>query len=102
MEQILGANATHFAGYNNLSVPQLRKALARSRALGYALNDIHNTSGATTLGLPIVNRYGDPYAAISIGAISSRMTGERQKELVAILRKEVRVIETAMRETMQP
>ena len=47
----------------------LLKALRRSRELGYTLNDIHNTTGATTLGLPIVNRYGDPFAAISIGAI---------------------------------
>ena len=60
------------------------------------------STSATTLGLPCVNRYGDPFAAISIGAISSRMTEERQKELVSILRKEVRVIETAMRETTQP
>jgi len=102
VEEILRANAARFGSYNNLSVLLLRKALSRSRALGYALNDIHNTTGATTLGLPIVNRYGDPFAAISIGAISSRMTEERQKELVSILRKEVRVIETAMRETTQP
>lgn len=101
VDEIVRANAARFASYNNLTVPLLLKALKRSRELGYALNDIHNTTGATTLGLPIVNRYGDPFAAISIGAISSRMTGERQKELVFILRKEVRVIETAMRETTQ-
>lgn len=101
VNEIVRANAARFGSYNNLTVPALLKALERSRELGYALNDIHNTAGATTLGLPIVNRYGDPFAAISIGAISSRMTDERQKELVSILRKEVRVIETAMRETMQ-
>src|SRR3972149_5990065 len=95
VEEILRANAARFGSYNNLSVLLVRKALSRSRALGYALNDIHNTTGATTLGLPIVNRYGDPFAAISIGAISSRMTGARQQGLVSILRKEVRVIETA-------
>lgn len=102
VDEIVGANAARFGSYNNLTVPLLLKALKRSRELGYALNDIHNTTGATTLGLPIVNRYGDPFAAISIGAISSRMTDERQKELVSILHKEVRLIETAMRETTQP
>lgn len=101
VDEIVAANAERFGGYNNMTVASLLKALKRSRALGYALNDIHNTTGATTLSLPIVNRYGDPFAAISIGAISSRMTDERQKELVAILRKEVRVIEAAMRETTQ-
>lgn len=102
VNQIVHANAARFASYNNLTVPGLLKALKRSRELGYALNDVHNTAGATTLGLPIVNRYGDPFAAISIGAISSRMGDERQKELVSILRTEVRVIETAMRETTRP
>jgi DNA-binding IclR family transcriptional regulator len=102
VDEIVRANAARFGSYNNLTVPLLLKALKRSRELGYALNDIHNTTGATTLGLPIVNRYGDPFAAISIGAISSRMTDGRQKDLVSILRKEVRVIETAMRETTQP
>ena len=102
VDEIVRANAARFGSYNNLTVPSLLKALKRSRELGYALNDVHNTEGATTLGLPVVNRYGDPFAAISIGAISSRMTDERQKELVSILRKEVRVIETAMRGTTQP
>jgi DNA-binding IclR family transcriptional regulator len=98
VEGIVSANAARFGGYNKMTVPLLRKALGRSRALGYALNDIHNTTGATTLGLPIVNRYGDPFAAISIGAISSRMTGERQKDLVSILRTEVRLIEKTLSE----
>lgn len=102
VDKVVRANAGRFESYNNLTVPLLLRALDRSRKLGYALNDTHNTAGAITLGLPIVNRYGDPFAAISIGAISSRMTEERQKELVSILRKEARVIETAMREATRP
>ena len=102
VDEIVRANAARFGSYNNLTVPLLLKALKRSRELGYALNDIHNTTGATTLGLPIVNRYGDPFAAISIGAISSRMTGERQKELVSLLRSEVRIIEKNLSEGTRP
>jgi len=102
VDKIVRANASRFGSYNNLTVPLLLRALERSRKLGYALNDTHNTAGAITLGLPCINRYGDPIAAISIGAISSRMAEERQKELVSILRKEVRLIETAMRETTWP
>ena len=98
VDEIVRANAARFGSYNNLTVPSLLKALRRSRELGYALNDIHNTAGAITLGLPIVNRYGDPFAAISIGAISSRMTDERQKELVSILRSEIRLVEKVMSE----
>ena len=99
VEEIVSANALRIGRYNNLTASSLMKAIARSRALGYALNDIHNTTGVTTLSLPIVNRYGHPVAAISIGAISSRMTPDRQKQLVSILRSEVRLIEKAMSET---
>ena len=102
VDKIARANAGRFASYNNLTVPLLLRSLDRSRKLGYALNDTHNTAGAITLGLPCVNRHGDPFAAISIGAISSRMPEERQKELVSILRREVRLIEQAMRETTWP
>jgi DNA-binding IclR family transcriptional regulator len=96
VEEIIATNARRYASYNNLSVPALLKALKRSRQLGYALNDRHSTTGAITLGLPILNPYGQPLAAISIGAISMRMTEDRQKELVSILRAEVRLVEKAM------
>jgi len=55
-----------------------------------------------TLGLPVVNRHGQPFAAITIGAISSRMGGDRQKQLVAALRTEVRQIEKAIGGSAQP
>lgn len=99
---IVAANADRIGSYNNLTVPALLEALARSRRLGYALNDIHNTAGVTTLGLPIVNRYAHPIAAISIGAISSRMAGGRQQQLVSLLRAEVRRVESTMEATIRP
>jgi len=74
----------------------LQKTLQRSKKLGYALNDSHIISGATTMGLPIVNRYGHPFAALSMAAISSRMTPSRQVELAALLREEIDLIERAM------
>jgi len=102
VEEIVSANAKRLGGYHDLTVPSLLKALRRSRGLGYALNDTHNTAGVITLGLPIVNRYGDPFAAISIGAISSRMSGARQKQIVSVLRAQVRGIEAAIGETTRP
>lgn len=102
VQEIVSANAVRLSAYSNLNVPLVLRALARSRQLGYALNDRHTTTGATTLGLPVVNRYGHPIAAISIGAISSRMKEDRQKDLVSILRSEIILIEKAMRQATQP
>lgn len=96
VDKILSANGVRLMAYNNLNVPSLLKILARSRKLGYALNDIHVTPGAISLGLPVINFISAPIIAISIGAIKSRMTDERQKELVAILNTEVRLLEKLM------
>lgn len=100
-DEIVRANATRLGSHHKLTVPALQKMLKRSRQLGYALNDTHVVAGATTLGLPIVNRYGNPFAALSIAAISSRMTPPRQAELVAMLRTEIAAIEKVMREQAQ-
>lgn len=101
VDEIARANATRFSGYNKLTLPAMLKALRRSQQLGYALNDTHITVGATTLGLPIVNRFGHPFAAISVAAISSRMEPRRQAELVAVLRTEIALIERTMRDQTQ-
>ena len=98
MDEIIRANAKRLAAFHKLTVPVLQKTLQRSRKLGYALNDSHIIAGATTLGLPIVNRYGHPFAALSMAAISSRMTPPRQVELAALLRGEIALIERAMQE----
>jgi len=44
VDAIIAANAVRIGSYNKLTVPALLKALRRSRELGYALNDIHNTA----------------------------------------------------------
>ena len=102
VEDIVRANAKRLAAHHKLTVPLLLKTMKRSQQLGYALNDSHIVAGATTLGLPIVNRYGHPFAAITMAAISSRMSPQRQGELVAILRAEVDSIERAMRAQTLP
>jgi len=96
VDEIIRANAKRLAAFHKLTVPVLQKTLQRSKKLGYALNDSHIISGATTMGLPIVNRYGHPFAALSMAAISSRMTPSRQVELAALLREEIDLIERAM------
>ncbi len=98
IERIVAANATRLKDYGNLNVPTLMSMIGRSKELGYALNERQATPGVISLGLAIMNPYGPPYAAISIGAISSRMSAERQKEIAAVLRTEVRSLERLLGE----
>lgn len=101
-EEILAANALRLAAYNNLTVPDLKVLLKRCRELGYALNDAHITPGATSVGLPIRSRSGEPLVAISIGAISSRMTAARQRELVSLIRTEIEQLEKSLDDSIHP
>ena len=65
----------------------------RARKLGYALNDVRSIPGVAAIGVPILDAAARPVAAISVSAISSRMTSNRQREVAEILRREARSIE---------
>jgi DNA-binding IclR family transcriptional regulator len=98
VDEILATNANRLRRFSALDVPTLQGMIQRARELGYALNDRQATPGAISVGLPLTNRYGPPVAAISIGAISSRMGSARQRELAGVLREEVKLLEGLLRE----
>jgi len=98
VEEVARANATRLKAYAGLTVPRLLGMVKRARGMGYALNDVPVTAGATSVALPIRTRFGDPFAAISIGAIESRMTPARRTELVEWLRAEVESLERLLAE----
>jgi DNA-binding IclR family transcriptional regulator len=96
IERTVAANAKRLKDYGKLNVPILLGMIARGKQLGYALNDRQETPGVISIGLPLGNRYGPPYAAISLGAISSRMSAERQREIAATIRGELRALEKGL------
>ena len=102
VKEVVAANALRLGTYNNLTVPALMGMLKRCQELGYALNDADITPGATSVGLPIRTRSGQPFLAISIGAISSRMTRERQEELVSMIRREIEHLEASLDDYAHP
>ena len=80
-------NAQNLIGHGVLTAQILLDMIRRARTLGFALNDMQATPDVISIGLPIANCNGPPFAAVSIGAIASRMTPECQEELVASLRE---------------
>ncbi len=96
--QIIDDNAPRLKAYGNLTPGLLLELVRRARKLGYALNDLLITPGAISIGFPLKSRFGEPFAAIAIGAIESRMTPERQTELVSILREETALLEKTVLE----
>jgi DNA-binding IclR family transcriptional regulator len=93
IDKILAASSRQLSRYADLKVQDVRAMIKRAREIGYMFNDRQVTPGAMSIGLPITVPHGLPVAAISIGAISARMTAARRQELVAVLRREVKELE---------
>ncbi|MDR5760621.1 IclR family transcriptional regulator [Caballeronia sp. LZ035] len=89
IDHIIEVNAARFARFGAQTPARLRAAIERSRAQGYAVNDEDVLPGVSAIGMVIAQPGSQPYAAVSIAAISSRMQGERREALAQSLRKEV-------------
>lgn len=76
----------------------LLRCVEETRARGYALNQGILMPGSWGLGLPVRDAQGRPIGALSIAAIESRLQEDRCAELVPLLREEVRILETALRQ----
>jgi DNA-binding IclR family transcriptional regulator len=98
IDEIIAANTPRLRRFGSIDAEVLRAMVQRARRLGYAVNDRQVTPGAISVGLPLTNRVGPAVAAISIGAIASRMGSARQRELAAILQQEVKALELSLRE----
>lgn len=76
---------------------QLRLLIDQAQKDGYTLNDGMLVSGMSAVGIPIYGSTTAPVAAISVAAISSRLQGERQKQIANLLYAAAKEIETEMR-----
>lgn len=98
VEQMLAANAealeTQYPGY---SVAMLRDAVADTRARGYALNPGLYVAGSWGIGMAVLGPDRRPVGALSLAAIESRLTTERQAELVPLLKREAEALEAHLR-----
>lgn len=103
VEGVLAANRkvleTHYAYY---LAEQIRDDIATTRRQGYALNPGRIVAGSWGLGAAIMFPDGRIAGALSIAAIDSRMSAERQPELVRYLKTEVERIESKLCEMFLP
>lgn len=91
-EAILQANALRFTQYG-IAPETARRALAEANAQGFAWNDGLIKGGQRGVAVACNGRDGQPFAAISIATIASRMSRARIPELVASLRAEAELVE---------
>jgi len=88
----INANGARLPEYG-LSVNSLTAQIRRAQKFGYAVREAPTLVGVRSLGLVLRNQSGVAFAAISVSAISSRMSDKRVAELVAMLKNEARLIE---------
>jgi DNA-binding IclR family transcriptional regulator len=93
IEEIVARIASRLPAFGRLSASELLGLVKRARKQGYVLNDVRTLPGVTAIGVPIFDVNGRPVAAISVSAITPRMTAPRQRELADVLRREIRAIE---------
>lgn len=86
----LKVNESELSYYEGLTATQLRREIAQTRRRGYSVNENALVPGVSAIGKVIPNPGGQPVAAVSISAISSRISGKRLPELVALLEREIR------------
>jgi DNA-binding IclR family transcriptional regulator len=88
VETALRHNEMWFREFDGYDVAYVRKAIAKSRRNGFAFVDGRIVAGMNALGVPVYDRTGNVVAALSLAAISDRVSGDRLASLVKILKKE--------------
>lgn len=96
VERVIAAQAAEMSRYG-IDEMTLRNMIAQSRELGYSLNDERLIPGMSAVGVPIRRPNGQPFAALSVAAISSRLVMPRRDTIVASLKQEAEQIETELK-----
>jgi DNA-binding IclR family transcriptional regulator len=96
VEAVLAAQRPEQARFN-IDEMTMRDMIATARQLGYTLNDERLIPGMSAVGVPIRRPTGQPFAALSVAAISTRLQMPRRDSIVASLKQEAEQIETELK-----
>lgn len=93
IEEILDINAIRIQErFPNYSPPVIKRLVKDTRERGYAVNEGRVLAGSWGIGAAVLDARGRPVAALSIGAIETRLRPPRQKEIGELLRAEARAL----------
>ncbi|HSV78464.1 MAG TPA: IclR family transcriptional regulator C-terminal domain-containing protein, partial [Ramlibacter sp.] len=97
-ESCLRQTAPELTGgaYGNLDIPTIRKLIDQTRACGWAVMSHSAVAGVTGVAAPVYDSQRRPFASLSVGAISLRMTEQKIQECATLLVAKARVLETLL------
>jgi DNA-binding IclR family transcriptional regulator len=96
VDVIIEKNAAWLARYPGHSRKELLVKVEQTRRRGYSFVDGKILPGMNALGVPILGPDGRPVAALSLAAITDRVSGPRVAELARLLAREAAALAKAM------
>ncbi|MDI1239707.1 MAG: IclR family transcriptional regulator [Polaromonas sp.] len=90
------ANAPRLPGYGGLTPGLLETLVEEARKQGHSRISDFAIAGVTGVGMPVLDRAGQPIAAMSVTAISMRMTPSHQADVLKDLDREVARLRSAL------
>ena len=90
---ILTRNAEWLKDFSGFTRDAVMRLVARTRADGYAFNDGLIVPAMNAIAVPVRDGDGRPLFALSLAAIRDRMTPDRRRDLVTILKNEAADLE---------
>jgi DNA-binding IclR family transcriptional regulator len=100
VRHVIDSNTGRLPEYG-LTPTSLLAQVKRAQKLGYAVREMPSLAGVRSIGVTLHNQSGIAFAALSISAISSRMSEKRVGELVTILKNESRLVEKQLASGME-
>ncbi len=92
VKHVIGSNTPRLSEYG-LTPTSLLAQVKRAQKLGYAVREMPTLAGVRSVGQVLRNQSGVAFAALSVSAISSRMSERRVSELSGMLKNESRLVE---------
>lgn len=92
VRNVVTANAPRLPEYG-LTPTSLLAQVKSAQKRGYAVREMPSLAGVRSIGQAVHNQSGVAFAALSVSAISSRMSEKRIAELATMLRNETRLVE---------
>lgn len=97
-QALLDASRPYLSRFSSGRMDAIVRLLETSRRLGYGYNRDMIVPRVSAVGVAVMNPAGTPVAALSIAAVSSRLSGARLREVVDALRGEARELELRLRD----
>lgn len=94
-EEVMRANEPRYPAYGGIDLDFLAQALDQARRQGWSFIS-KATPGMSAIGAAILGPSGEPIAALSITAISSRLPAERRSALAKLLLRHCAEVEEGL------